>query len=151
MIIKELDIKEHRKLITDFFFNVFTKEPWNDDWSDTDQLNAYIEDLAGKTNSLTYGFFENDTISEETMLGLTMGSVKHWYRGTEYLIDELCVRTDKQGMGIGTAFMDEIKNTLTKKDIHKIFLLTDKDAPAFEFYKKQGFVLEDMVALHSTF
>ena len=85
------------------------------------------------------------------MLGLTMGSVKHWYRGTEYLIDELCVRTDKQGMGIGTAFMDEIKNTLTKKDIHKIFLLTDKDAPAFEFYKKQGFVLEDMVALHSTF
>ena len=83
MIIKELDIKEHRKLITDFFFNVFTKEPWNDDWSDTDQLNAYIEDLAGKVNSLSYGFFENDIISEETMLGLSMGSVKHWYRGTE--------------------------------------------------------------------
>ena len=151
MIIKELDIKEHRKLMTDFFFNVFTKEPWNDDWSDTDQLNAYIEDLAGKVNSLSYGFFENDIISEETMLGLSMGSVKHWYRGTEYLIDELCVRTDKQGMGIGTAFMDAIKNTLTKKDIHKIFLLTDKDTPAFEFYKKQGFVLEDMVALHSNF
>ena len=151
MIIKELDLEMYRKLMTDFFYNVFTKEPWNDEWSDTDQLNAYIEDLAGKCNSLSFGFFENDDISEKTMLALSMGSVKHWYRGTEYLIDELCVRTDIQGKGIGTLFLDAMEKELINKNIRKIFLLTDRDAPAFEFYKKRGFILEDMVALHKSF
>ena len=151
MIIKELDFNKNRKLMTDFFYNVFTKEPWNDDWSDTHQLNSYIEDLAGKTNSLCYGFFEDDIISDDTMVALSMGAVKHWYRGTEYLIDELCVRTDKQSRGTGTSFLNAIQKELINKDIHKIFLLTDRQAPAFEFYKKRGFVLEDMVALHKSF
>ena len=51
--LKRLTIND-KEIIKDLFVSVFTKEPWNDDWSDTDQLNAYIEDLAGKCNSLRY-------------------------------------------------------------------------------------------------
>ena len=125
---------EDRKMITDLFTDVFTNEPWNDDWSDHAQLEAYITDLTGQSYSLTLGYFEGDRI-----LGLSMGYIKHWYSGTEYIINEFCVDRHSQGKGIGTAFMKAIEAYLSEKGICQIFLLTDKDVPAYTFYQHNGF------------
>ena len=38
-----------RKAITELFRDVFTHAPWNDDWSDQNQLDAYITDLTGQS------------------------------------------------------------------------------------------------------
>lgn len=54
--------------LTIFFKNVFMQEPWNDDWSNEQQLNSYIMDLIGNPNSMTLGFFDNDS----KMAGLAM-------------------------------------------------------------------------------
>ena len=40
MELRKLTIRD-RKIITELFCDVFTNEPWNDDWSDTEQLTAY--------------------------------------------------------------------------------------------------------------
>ena len=125
---------EDRKMITDLFTDVFTNEPWNDDWSDHAQLEAYITDLTGQSYSLTLGYFEGDRI-----LGLSMGYIKHWYSGTEYVINEFCVDRHSQGKGIVTAFMKAIEAYLSEKGICQIFLLTDKDVPAYTFYQHNGF------------
>ena len=125
---------EDRKMITDLFTDVFTNEPWNDDWSDRKQLDAYITDLTGQSYSLTLGYFDGDWI-----MGLSMGYIKHWYSGTEYVINEFCVDRHSQGKGIGTAFMKAIEAYLSEKGICQIFLLTDKDVPAYTFYQHNGF------------
>ena len=125
---------EDRKIITDLFTDVFTNEPWNDDWSDRKQLDAYITDLTGQSYSLTLGYFDGDWI-----MGLSMGYIKHWYSGTEYVINEFCVDRHSQGKGIGTAFMKAIEAYLSEKGICQIFLLTDKDVPAYTFYQHNGF------------
>jgi aminoglycoside 6'-N-acetyltransferase I len=158
MIIKRLTLAEHRALMTDFFYTVFTGEPWNDDWSNTAQLDAYMTDLAGNANSLCYGFFEDGAdgstggSSGGQMLALAIGSIKHWFRGTEYAIDELCVRTDMQGKGIGSAFLEALQNELAAQDIHTIYLETDDWVPAFEFYKKRGFIhIKEHVSLYKSF
>lgn len=134
MILKELSI-ENKRLITIFFKNVFMQEPWNDDWSNEQQLNKYIMDLIGNPNSMTLGFFDNDS----KMAGLAMGCIRHWYEGTEYHIDELCVAANMQGQGIGTEFMKQIEDYVRTKGVCRIFLQTDRDMPAFQFYKKRGF------------
>lgn len=118
-----------------FFAEVFTKEPWNDDWSDQNQLHAYIMDLIGNVNSLTLGLFDNDE-----MVGLSMGHIKHWYRGTEYCIDELCIKTEVQGKGYGKKFVGKIEEHLKSIGLKAIFLQTDENAPAYHFYKKMGFL-----------
>ena len=64
--------------IRELFVNVFTKEPWNDDWSDENQLRLYIHDLVGQDNSLTFGLYEGNEL-----IGVSMGHNKHWYTGTE--------------------------------------------------------------------
>ena len=55
--LKRLSIKD-KAAITDVFISVFTKEPWNDDWSDKVQLDMYINDLIGQGYSLTYGLYD---------------------------------------------------------------------------------------------
>ncbi|MBD5393496.1 MAG: GNAT family N-acetyltransferase [Lachnospiraceae bacterium] len=120
--------------IKSFFKEVFTKEPWNDDWSNEEQLENYIVDLIGNKNSLTLVYFDDDKL-----VALAMGHVKHWYAATEYYIDELCVKTQLQGQGIGGKFINAIEEYLIRHDIRAIFLLTEKDVPAYDFYKKHGF------------
>lgn len=124
-------LEEIKRLYTEIFMN----EPWNDDWSDKEQLHRYIMDLIGNNNSLTLGLFENDKL-----IGLAMGSIMHWYSGTEYYINEFCVKTEKQGRGIGTAFLKEVEEYVKSKQIMHIFLQTERTVPAYDFYKKNGFI-----------
>ena len=116
------------------FTAVFTTEPWNDDWSDGQQLDLYLQDLMGQRNSLTYGLFEG-----EALIALSMGRVKHWYTGTEYCIDEFCVRADKQRQGVGSRFLREIETDIRTNGMTHVFLLTETDVPAYQFYRKNGF------------
>ena len=134
--LKRIGLNE-KSQIKQLFKDVFTNEPWNDDWSDEEQLNMYMNDLIGQSYSLTYGLYDSGEL-----IGLSMGYIKHWFRGTEYYIDELCIRTDRQGEGIGTFFMNEIEKAIGSIGIKKIFLQTDTFAPAYEFYKKRGFIEE---------
>lgn len=73
------------------------------------------------------------------MIGLAMGCIRHWYEGTEYHIDELCISTNMQGKGIGTEFIRQIADCMGGEGISRIFLQTDRNMPAYEFYKKRGF------------
>ncbi|MGN0665030.1 MAG: GNAT family N-acetyltransferase [Huintestinicola sp.] len=122
-------------IIKELFFTVFSNEPWNDDWSDENQLHLYIQDLVGQSNSLTFGLFE-----KTELIGISMGHIKHWYTGTEYFIDELCIDTTKQGQGIGTMFLKMIEKACKELELTQIFLLTENNVPAFEFYKKMFFL-----------
>lgn len=134
--LKRLTIKD-KEIITNVFISVFTKEPWNDDWSDTNQLDMYINDLVGQGYSLTYGLFD-----DAELIGIALGYVKHWYSGTEYIINEFCIKTDRQGAGAGSFFIAEIEKAIKELGIKQIFLLTDSNVPAYNFYKKNGFVEE---------
>lgn len=134
LILKKLDASSF-EMIKAFFADVFTNEPWNDDWSDENQLKNYILDLTGQPSSLTIGFFDGDEL-----VGLSMGSIKHWWRGTEYVIDEFCVSRNRQHEGIGTRFMAEVEKYIKGIGLVSIFLQTGRDVPAYQFYRKNGFV-----------
>lgn len=133
--------------IKSLFVEVFTNEPWNDDWSDERQLHEYITDLVGNRNSLSIGLYEDDNL-----IGLSMGSIMHWCRGTEYYILEFCIRADKQGKGTGTRFLKDIEEYVKKMDVTHIFLQTERTVPAYQFYMKNGFVdLTEHVSLFKDF
>ena len=57
--------------------------------------------------------------------GISLGRVKHLYSGTEYYIEELCIKTEMQGIGIGSKFIEMIEKYLVKHNIHRIFLQTE--------------------------
>ena len=72
-------------------------------------------------------------------IGISLGYIKHWYTGTEYIIDELCIRKEKQGNGAGTFFLQSMEKAIKELGLRQIFLQTEADVPAYQFYKKNGF------------
>ncbi|MCR5706882.1 MAG: GNAT family N-acetyltransferase [Ruminococcus sp.] len=125
------------------FRDVFMNEPWCDDWSDDIQLTEYLLDLTGNRNSLAFGLFDGDKL-----VGISLGSIMHWCSGTEYYIYEFCISRSRQHEGLGTVFLHGIEDIIRDMRIDHIFLQTEKNVPAYDFYRKNGFTeLEGHVSL----
>ncbi|MDE5884444.1 MAG: GNAT family N-acetyltransferase [Oscillospiraceae bacterium] len=143
---KELSIEQMEE-IKQLFFKIFSNEPWNDDWSDPIQLHQYINDLIGNKNSFSLGLFDDDKL-----IGLSLGYIMHWYAGTEYYIFEFAIETERQEKGLGTDFLSKIEKYAADKKITHIFLQTERTAPAYHFYQKNGFSeIKDHVSLFKFF
>ena len=131
MEIRELnmsDIESVKRLMID----IFSVEPWNDVWTD-DKLHAYIRELMGNENSLSFGVYQ-----DEVLTGIALGRLKSWYEGTEYWIDEFGILPKMQQAGIGSGFMKSIEEKAAEKGAVYITLLTEKQVPAYQFYRKNG-------------
>lgn len=112
---------------------IFSAEPWNDVWSES-QLNAYVIELIDNKNSLPFGLYD-----DERIIGISLGRLKHWCEGTEYWIDEFGIMPEKQSKGLGREFLNKIEFLLKEDGIDTIVLLTERTVPAYRFYKRNGF------------
>ncbi|HFI0120921.1 TPA: GNAT family N-acetyltransferase [Streptococcus suis] len=142
MELKELIVAD-MEMVKELFLSVFSQEPWNDDWSDEEQLDRYLGDLLSHPRALCFGLIDQDML-----IALSLGHIRYWYEGTEYRIEELCISRDYQGRGIGQAFLKRIEEQLAERSIIHIILQTERKLPAFSFYKKCGFrALEEDVTM----
>ena len=131
--LKELSLDDLEE-IKALFRSVFTSPPWNEDWSDEEQLTNYLLDLMEVRTPVDLGLYEDGVL-----VGISIGNIHHWCRGTEYFIEELCIRTEHQGKGLGTRFFKLIEEYIKERGINQIFLMTENNVPAYGFYKKLGF------------
>ena len=132
--IKELSLENFDE-IKRLFKDVFMSPPWNDDWSNETQLNEYLRDLMEVRIPLVYGFYADDVLT-----GVSIGNIRHWWGGTEYHVEEFFVRTSEQNKGYGTEFFTMIEKSIPAKGATQIFLQTELNVPAYDFYRKRGFV-----------
>ena len=141
----ELD-ESYLPAIAELYKNAFMGEPWNDDWSDRAQLENYIKDVAAYFKGLNYGL-----LIDRKLVAVSLGSVRHWWEGTNYNIEEFCVDPSLQGQGVGSRFMNMIEDEIRKQGLAGIFLQTDKDKPSYRFYMKNGYKeLELHVSLYKS-
>ena len=133
--IRTIDKEKDVEKVEDLFVTVFSQEPWNDHWDDRRQLRLYIEDLLLPFNALSFGLYQ-----DEELVGICLGRMMHFFEGNQLRIDELCVRTDCQGKGYGSRMVALIEEEARKRGIAFLILATERNYPAFRFYKKNGFV-----------
>ena len=134
----ELD-ESYLPQMAELYREAFAGEPWNDDWSDTNQLNEYMKDMSKAYNALNYGL-----LIDGKLAGMSVGKINHWWEGTNYNIEELCISPSYQGQGIGSGFLELIEQCIREKGLAGIFLQTDNDKPSYRFYHKNGFQDLDM-------
>ncbi|WP_274309822.1 GNAT family N-acetyltransferase [Solibacillus daqui] len=118
---------------TKAFIEVFNCAPWNDEWT-TENATRYLRDF-----SRTPGFLGLLAIEQDEIVGFIFGVRRMWWSGEEFFIHEMCVKSQKQHTGIGTALLNQLVNELAPHAIQNITLLTDRGIPAEAFYKKNGF------------
>ncbi|HFI0040599.1 TPA: GNAT family N-acetyltransferase [Streptococcus suis] len=142
MELKELTLADI-EMVKQLFLSVFSQEPWNDDWSDEEQLDRYLGDLLSHPRALCFGL-----VDQGKLIALSLGHIRFWYEGTEYRIEELCISRDYQGRGIGKDFLKRIEEQLVERKIVHILLQTERNLPAFSFYEKCSFrALEEDVTM----
>ena len=120
--------------IAELYKDAVNGDPWNDDWSDSSQLKEYIKDVSNNFEGLNYGL-----LSDGKLIAAALGSVRHWWEGTNYNIEEFCVDKKLQGRGVGSLFMTRIEEDIRARGLAGIFLQTDSDKPSYKFYKKNGY------------
>lgn len=134
MNIKVLSANDTKK-IKYIIYETFSREPWNDEWTDEKQFHQYIIDLTGNQNSLSLGLYDD----AGELIGVSLGRIKHWYKGNEYWIDDLAILPKSQGKGFGLKFIDLIEDYLKNNNINGIVLFTERDIPAYNLYVKKEF------------
>lgn len=132
MEIRELGLEQTEE-IKRLMVDIFSKDPWNDIWTDT-QLHAYVLELIDNRNSLSFGLYQGPAL-----IGMALGRIRSWYEGTEYWIDEFGIASEMQCRGAGTKFLTELEYLLKGRGVKHIVLLTERSVPAYRFYLKNGF------------
>jgi len=133
--LKESDLPRMAEL----YREAFAGRPWNDDWSDANQLSEYMKDISKAYHALNYGL-----LMDGKLVGMSVGKISHWWEGTNYNIEELCISPSYQGQGIGSRFLALIEQRVREMGLAGIFLQTDHDKPSYRFYHKNGFQDLDM-------
>ena len=111
----------------------FAAPPWNERWEEG-PFHRYLKDILGNENSLGFGLWDGGQLA-----ALALGRLKHWPRGVEYDIDDLCTHPARQGQGAGSALLERIGEYARARGFCEVALLTRREAPAYGFYRKNGF------------
>ncbi len=75
MELKELTLADI-EMVKQLFLSVFSQEPWNDDWSDEEQLDRYLGDLLSHPRALCFGLLD-----QGSLIALSLGHIRYWYEG----------------------------------------------------------------------
>ncbi|TDR51959.1 ribosomal protein S18 acetylase RimI-like enzyme [Listeria rocourtiae] len=107
-------------------------EPWNDCWTPV-TARKYLEEFAEARRFIGFLFWDGNEI-----IGVAFSHERTWMDSSELYIDEFYISPHHQRMGIGKKLMRALEDYAVENGCESIALVTDKDKPAFEFYKEFG-------------
>ena len=97
--IRELTEKDLKEAV-EMYIAVFSAEPWNDQLT-VPQITEYVSSMMAMNTYI--GYFLTDSLTNEK-IGYSLGFIKPWYQGKEYVIDTFLIAGKHQGKGFGSAF-----------------------------------------------
>src|SRR5262245_47374601 len=119
----------------ELFVNVFNEEPWRETWSSAEALTR-LQEIYNSP-----GFYGIVAIQADGLLGFAVGYVEQWDKEKVFYLKEMCVKSQLQGRGIGTAILEALEAGLSQMGVSKVYLLTAHDSSAEAFYNKRGFYI----------
>ncbi len=114
--------------------DAFSAPPWCEDWSDEVRLLQYVHEGMDGAGALAFGLDDG-----QQLVAVVMGHVRHWHNRVEYIIEDVAVRREHQGRGLGKLLMTQTLAACRTLGIDEAGLRTRRDAAAYAFYRKLGF------------
>jgi len=113
------------------YSQVFSSEPWNEPWTKPISLKR-----------LTHIFESNGSLGvlaeDNGIKGFILGNSEPFHFGEMFYLREMCVDNNSQGQGIGTKIISELYKELESIETKGLYLVTEHDIPAVQFYEKNG-------------
>lgn len=118
----------------DILCSVYNNELWMCRW-EKDTAVEYLQDFFENKKFVGY-VAEKDGV----LIAGIFAHEKVWWNNSEVYVEEMFVKPDEQGNGIGTALLNKVEEYIKEHGLAGITLSTNKYAPAPKFYEKNGFV-----------
>ena len=126
---------EHMPACSALFQKVYGSPPFGFDWLDGGRAEMYFTDLERMPNALNY--ILNDS---EEIVGACMGQQETHFQNPGYKINEFFIDPERQHMGLGTYFLNELENQLRPMGIKVIYLFTQRHMGSYAFYRRNDFL-----------
>jgi ribosomal protein S18 acetylase RimI-like enzyme len=133
--------------------SVFAAEPWNERWAhdDVERRLREIHRTPGAFGLTAHagGDDADDDADDDdgTPDGFVAGYAEQWGDARHFYVKEMCVGTDRQRRGVGSALMAALTDALKRRGVTKVYLLTARGGPAQAFYARCGFYTSEKMVL----
>lgn len=115
------------------FIDTYNAEPWNDAWA-PETAAQYLAEFRAMPRAIALV-----ALLGERVVGAAYFHARTWQDGSEIYIDEFFVFPQAQRRGVGRALVAAIRAVAAEVGAADLTLLTDRDVPAFDFYRGLGF------------
>ncbi|CAI9394199.1 GNAT family N-acetyltransferase [Microbacterium sp. T2.11-28] len=115
------------------FIDTYNGEPWNDAWV-PETAAQYLAEFRAMPRAIALVALLGDRV-----VGAAYLHARTWQDGSEIYIDEFFVFPQAQRRGVGRALVAAIRDAAAEIGAADLTLLTDRDVPAFDFYRGLGF------------
>ncbi len=113
--------------------------PWNNRWT-KETAQKYLQEFAASSRFVGFTLWDN-----ENLIGATFCHEKIWWTRDELYVDEFYISPKHQRKGNGEFLLQTIEDYIKQHFLAGFTLLTDKNMPALDFYKKNKFSHADHV------
>jgi aminoglycoside 6'-N-acetyltransferase I len=128
---------------SNLYIKVFAETPWNEVW-EIDRVESMLSHFFK-----SQGFIGFLAESDKEIIGFVAGNSEPFRLYDIFYLREMCIRPGFQRSGIGSKLFSELENTLVEKQIKSIFLTTQHNIPASQFYQKVGFKISEEMRFFS--
>ena len=125
------------------FVNVFNNPPWDENW-DVEAAWQRLDDCIR-----TPGFYGLIASINDEVVAFALGFKERWDETRHFHLKEICVATERQRHGVGTALLKELEEQLKNQGIERLYLTTARDTMAQTFYEKNDFYVSSKMILMS--
>jgi GNAT superfamily N-acetyltransferase len=137
-LIKEKDIEECANL----YAHVFSSEPWNEQWTTEHayrRLSHFYKSMG----------FVGMLLEDKRILSFALGNWEPFYFGNMFYLREMCTDTNVQSKGLGSKVYSALENELRANAINSIYLTTEREIPAANFYQNHGFNYSEQMGFYA--
>lgn len=113
--------------------DVFLQQPYGEDWNE-EIIVAHFSEVFQDGKGVI--FYAED---EGVQVGLILARYFVWHDGLRVFVEDLLVHPEYQRKGIGKLLVGALEEDARKHGCVAVDLLTQKDAPAVQFYSKLKF------------
>lgn len=131
-------------IVTALYCAVFNAPPWNDAWT-PETATTRLRDAFGTPGSLGLGAWQAGQLA-----GCLVGYREQWHDGVHFYLKELFVDPARQRRGIGTQLLQELTERLRGDRVSRIYLLTERDSDAANFYMARGYYQSPRITMMAT-
>lgn len=117
----------------DILCSVYNNDLWQCRWEKPTAIE-YLSDFFQMAKFVGYVIEADGEI-----LGGLFAHEKVWWNNSEVFIEEMFIRPDMQGKGLGSMLLGQVESYVREKGLAGITLSTNRYAPAPHFYRKNGF------------